>query len=346
MEAYFKRMSGVVLTRVGYANGAPELDTYSKVCEASKAAITAGASSNIPRSEAVLSGQESREARECEVPAEAVEVTFDPRIVSLTTLTRRFFEVIDPFSVNQQGGDVGPQYRTGVYYLSESTPQEHDDQSVLVRIQRVFSEVGESLATELAPLSHFIPAEEEHQDYLTVNPGGYCHINISVINQMWPLIDKVVYEQRRASLTPDDIKQMLSDEQFRVTQMSDTEAPFSGKHITPDEHEKGIYVDIISGEPLFTTSDQFDSGCGWPSFSRPIGDPITEHSDTSIPGRPRIEVRSAAGDSHLGHVFTDGPNELPGQTGLRYCINSASLRFIPLAKMEPEGYGHLTSLVH
>jgi peptide-methionine (R)-S-oxide reductase len=124
----------------------------------------------------------------------------------------------------------------------------------------------------------------------------------------------------------------LTPEQYRVTQQSATEMPGTGEYL--NNKKPGIYVDIVSGEPLFASSDKFDSGCGWPSFTKPIAN-VTELKDTSH-GMIRTEVRSAHGDSHLGHVFDDGPED---RGGLRYCINSASLRFVPKEKMEAEGYG-------
>ncbi|WP_339112142.1 peptide-methionine (R)-S-oxide reductase MsrB [Thioclava sp. GXIMD2076] len=132
----------------------------------------------------------------------------------------------------------------------------------------------------------------------------------------------------------------LSPEQFRVTQQSGTERPGTGEYL--DEKRKGIYVDIVSGEPLFASSAKYESGCGWPSFTRPLLDEhIVEINDTSH-GMVRTEVRSTHGDSHLGHVFPDGPRD---QGGLRYCINSASLRFVPVEEMEAEGYGDLIDRV-
>ena len=130
----------------------------------------------------------------------------------------------------------------------------------------------------------------------------------------------------------DEALARLTPEQYRVTQKNGTERPFTGEY---DHHfEPGIYVDIVSGEPLFASSAKFNSGCGWPAFSKPI-DNVTEHADTSF-GMRRVEVRSKHGDSHLGHVFNDGPRD---RGGLRYCINSASLRFVPKAEMEAQGYG-------
>jgi methionine-R-sulfoxide reductase len=135
-----------------------------------------------------------------------------------------------------------------------------------------------------------------------------------------------------------EVKAKLTPAQYEVTQCSATEPPFRNEFW--NHHEPGIYVDVVSGEALFASTDKFESGTGWPSFVRPIEDAnVTEHPDDSH-GMRRVEVRSAAGDSHLGHLFDDGP----GPTGLRYCINSASLRFIPVAKLEQEGYGKYRAL--
>jgi peptide methionine sulfoxide reductase msrA/msrB len=304
LQAYFDRMPGVIRTRVGYANGKSDAVTYETVGE--------------------------------DGAAETVEVTFDPRIVALSTLVERFFEVIDPLSVNQQGEDTGTQYRTGVY---TTDPELEPLEPAFEQTAEKLGVARADLATELLPLSRFVAAEDYHQDYLIKTPGGYCHINLAALSKQWPLIDPEVYRLRRAALTPEQIKARLTEQQFKVTQESDTEQPFTGEFT--DNREPGIYVDLLSGEPLFTTSAQFDSGCGWPSFSRPIAEAlIDEHEDNSL-GRSRTEVRSAEGDSHLGHVFDDGPTD---QGGLRYCINSASLRFIPLELMEEQGYGHLVEL--
>ncbi len=138
----------------------------------------------------------------------------------------------------------------------------------------------------------------------------------------------------------DEALARLTPEQFRVTQEDGTEPPFTGEHT--DNTKRGIYVDVVTGEPLFASSDKYDSGCGWPSFTRPIKETyVVERFDESH-GMRRVEVRSSAGDSHLGHVFEDGPKEA---TGLRYCINSAALRFIPIEDMEREGYGELLHLI-
>ena len=171
-----------------------------------------------------------------------------------------------------------------------------------------------------------------HHDYLEKNPGGYCHINPKLFdiarNADKPEVSNIILQDR---LTPI---------QYAVTQKGATEPPFDNEYW--DEHRKGIYVDVTTGEPLFSSSDKFDSGCGWPSFTRPIRDGIvTERRDLSH-GMDRVEVRSTKGDAHLGHVFNDGPDDAGG---LRYCINSASLRFIPLSDMESEGYGEYVRYV-
>ena len=255
--------------------------------------------------------------------AETVQVTYDASQVSLREILLHYFRIINPLSKNKQGNDVGSQYRTGVYYT--------DDNDLPV-IKQVFQEMseqyGQPLAVELLPLQHFIPAEEYHQDYLKKHPKGYCHINVNQAST--PVIDASAYHKPNQ----EDLKKNLSPEAYAVTQENGTERAFTSP--LRNQFEPGIYVDVVTGEPLFLSDDKYDSGCGWPSFTRPVHPgAITEHHDTSH-GMTRVEIRSREGGSHLGHVFPDGPLE---KGGLRYCINSASLRFIPLSQMEAEGYG-------
>ena len=179
-------------------------------------------------------------------------------------------------------------------------------------------------------LRHYILAEDYHQDYLKKNPGGYCHIDVRDAEK--PLIDAANYEKPSQAV----LRESLSEESYRVTQEAATEAPFSNAY--DQTFEEGIYVDITTGEPLFFAKDKFASGCGWPSFSRPISKELIHYYQDLSHGMERIEVRSRSGNAHLGHVFTDGPRELGG---LRYCINSASLRFIAKDDMEAAGYGYL-----
>ena len=257
--------------------------------------------------------------------AETVHLVYDEKRISLREILLYYFRVIDPLSVNKQGNDVGRQYRTGVYYTNQA------DKSV---IEQVFVEqekqLGQKIAVELEPLRHYVLAEDYHQDYLKKNPGGYCHINVNDAYQ--PLVDPGQYEKP----TDAELKEQLSEEQYQVTQNSATERPFHNAYNAT--FEEGIYVDVTTGEPLFFAGDKFESGCGWPSFSRPIAREVLRYYEDKSHGMERIEVRSRSGNAHLGHVFTDGP-ETAG--GLRYCINSAALRFIPKEKMEAEGYADL-----
>ena len=261
--------------------------------------------------------------------AETVHLIYDEKRVSLREILLYYFRVIDPLSVNKQGNDVGRQYRTGVYYTDQA------DKAV---IEQVFAEqekqLGQKIAVELEPLRHYVLAEDYHQDYLKKNPGGYCHINVNDAYQ--PLVDPGQYEKP----TDAELKEQLTQEQYQVTQLSATERPFHNAYNAT--FEEGIYVDVTTGEPLFFAGDKFESGCGWPSFSRPIARDVLKYYEDKSHGMERIEVRSRSGNAHLGHVFTDGP-EAAG--GLRYCINSAALRFIPKEKMEAEGYGYLLTFM-
>ena len=257
--------------------------------------------------------------------AETVQVVYDEKVVSLREILLYYFRVIDPLSVNQQGNDRGRQYRTGIYYLEEA---DLPTINTVVREQELL--LGRKIAVEVEKLRRYILAEDYHQDYLKKNPGGYCHIDVRDAEK--PLIDAANYEKPSQAV----LRENLSEESYRVTQEAATEAPFSNAY--DQTFEEGIYVDITTGEPLFFAKDKFASGCGWPSFSRPISKELIHYYQDLSHGMERIEVRSRSGNAHLGHVFTDGPQELGG---LRYCINSASLRFIAKDEMEEAGYGYL-----
>ena len=261
---------------------------------------------------------------------ETVRVEYDPEQVSLDALLLAYFYVIDPTVKNRQGNDIGSQYQTGVYYTNDRAGETVERIAALER--------GRSSAfyVETGPLLNFYPAEDYHQDYLDKHPDGYCHIPRDEIRLFSALrIDPGDYRKPAA----ETVRDRLTEEQYRVTQRDGTERAFTGEFW--DKFEKGIYVDVVTGEPLFSSTDKFESGCGWPAFTRPIEAPaVIERPDSSY-GMRRTEVRSRAGDSHLGHVFTTDP-ESPN--GVRYCINSAALRFIPYEKMEAEGYGYLLGL--
>lgn len=262
---------------------------------------------------------------------ETVRVEYDPQQVSLDALLLAYFYVIDPTIQNRQGNDVGSQYQTGVYYTNDRTKE------TVERIAEIERSRSREFHVEIGPLLSFYPAEEYHQDYLANNPGGYCHIPLEEIRLFSSLrIDPGDYQKPAAEA----IRDKLTQEQYTVTQESGTEYPFYNEFW--NQFEKGIYVDIVTGEPLFSSTDKYKSSCGWPAFTKPIEAPSVIYLEDSSHGMQRIEVRSRAGNSHLGHVFLDDP-ESPN--GVRFCINSASLRFIPYAHMEAEGYGYLMDLV-
>lgn len=260
--------------------------------------------------------------------AETVEVSYDPDRIGLSDLLFLYFRSIDPTTINRQGNDIGTQYRTGIYYTD---PADLDViRAVVATVARRYST---ALAVEVEPLQNFYPAEDYHQSYLDKNPGGYCHINPALFAEARAMTP-------RAGEDKEELRRRLTPLQWEVTQNGATERPFVNEY--DHEFRPGIYVDITDGTPLFASSRKYDSGCGWPAFTRPISDDlITEHLDTSF-GRIRTEVRSSSSGAHLGHVFPDGPADQGGQ---RYCINSAALRFIPADRMQEEGYGEYLPLI-
>ena len=318
-EHFMKMIHGVENAEVGYANSNVPDPTYREVCTGRTGA------------------------------AETVKVTYNPKEVSLPFLLNLYYETIDPTSLNKQGNDRGTQYRTGIYYTDPSELPVIE-QSV-ANLQKKYSK---PLAIEVGPLKNFYPAEDYHQDYLDKNPGGYCHISPALFRmareardttllnkeKIQPETEKGSLERTYTKPSDEQLRKQLTPLQYEVTQNAATERPYANKY--DKEFRPGIYVDIVTGEPLFLSTDKFESGCGWPAFSKPItADVVKGYVDTSH-GMNRIEVRSKSGDSHLGHVFNDGPAELGG---MRYCINSASLKFIPLEDMKKEGYGDLIPLV-
>lgn len=303
VEAYMARVYGVYDVTSGFANGTTENPTYKEVLYKNTG------------------------------HAETVHVQYDPERIDLESLVSQFFLIIDPTLLNQQGNDKGTMYRTAVFYEDEA------ERAIIDGVVASEAErYDKPIVTEVEPLEHYYLAEEYHQDYLEKNPDGYCHIEFdSLEDQEIPsLIDPAAYPKP----SDDELKEKLTEVQYNVTQEDATETAFSNEYW--DNYEPGIYVDITTGEPLFSSADQYDSGTGWPSFTKPI-DPavVTEHEDRSGFFK-RTEIRSRAGDSHLGHVFDDGPKD---RGGLRYCMNSAALLFIPADEMEAEGYGYLSHLV-
>ena len=261
---------------------------------------------------------------------ETVRVEYDPEQISLDALLMAYFYVIDPTVKDRQGNDVGTQYQTGIYYTNDKAKE------TVERIAEIEKSRRPVFYVEIGPLLNYYPAEEYHQDYLENHPNGYCHIPLDVIQFFTDLqIDPGDYQRPADQI----IMEKLTDEQYQITQENGTEYAFENEYW--NQFEKGIYVDIVTGEPLFSSEDKFESSCGWPAFTQPIEVPSIVLLEDNTGGMQRIEVRSRAGDSHLGHVFTfdsESPN------GIRFCIKSASLRFIPYEEMKEEGYGYLMDI--
>lgn len=294
VEGYFKQISGVVKTDVGYANGLSDKTSYYELKNTKH--------------------------------TETLHLVFDESKISLSEILEHFFRIIDPTSINKQGNDVGTQYRSGIYSA---------DDEILARSMEFIKNkqkfYDKKIVVEVEKLRNYVLAEEFHQNYLDKNPGGYCHVDLDLAKTPLEL-----YKAPNKAF----LKQNLSEISYKVTQENATEKPFSSPY--DDFYQKGIYVDIVSGEPLFSSSDKFDAGCGWPSFSKPIGENSVKTQNDSSHFMTRIEVRSSGANSHLGHVFDDGPKD---KGGLRYCINGAALKFVPFDEMEAKGYGKYKKFV-
>lgn len=309
VEEYMERIKGVIDVTSGYANGNTENPSYEDVLYKNTG------------------------------HAETVHVKYDPEVIDFEGILLYYFKVINPTSLNKQGNDVGSQYRTGIYYV---------DENQLEIIEKVIEKEQENhkneIVVEVQPIDNYYLAEEYHQDYLKKNPNGYCHIDLDLAEEelerddlsiVTSKIDKDLYEKPSEK----EIKEKLEKSEYNITQKGDTEMAYT--HEYNDLYEKGIYVDIVTGEPLFSSDDKYDAGCGWPSFTKPIDSQVVKNKEDKSLGMTRIEIKSRVGDSHLGHVFNDGPIE---EGGLRYCVNGGSLRFVAYEDMENEGYGYLMDI--
>lgn len=321
VEHFLKQLHGIHDTQTGYANSRVPRPTYNQVCTGKTNA------------------------------AEAVKVIYDPEEIALSFLLEQFYTIINPTSLNQQGADTGTQYRTGIYYANPA-----DAIVVYHSLQKLQQSYQQLIVVEQQQLSNFYPSEEYHQDYLENNPTGYCHVHPNLFRQAQTAVCPPSYIDsdaelrytydplppyklpRQASSTA--LRKQLSPVAYEVTQQNGTEPPFVNPYW--NNTNPGIYVDVITGEPLFSSADKFDCPCGWPAFSRPLALHLLEFKPDASANTLRTEVRSHHSKAHLGHVFPDGPEETGG---MRYCINSAALRFIPLEEMTGEGYGVWTLFV-